>query len=111
MEVKFNIIEVKEINIPERKLKFNAYKTVDRNGKKMDVRFVRDCQNVPTEPCVIVCEDIDCNVDNTRRYPILWVKNVLRQEEIQRKSNIGDYFDIEGEASPEVGVNPDGEAF
>ena len=104
-EVKFNIIEVKDINIPEKNLKFKAYKTVGKNGRKMDVRFVRNCSNVPEEPCTIVCNAEDCNVDTTRLYPILWVKNVLRIEHTERKSNLKDFFEV-GES-----VNPNGEPF
>lgn len=92
MERKFKIISVEDITTSDGK-KFKAYKTVATGGRKMDVRFVRDCKNVPTEKCYIVCNDEDCNVDNTRAYPILWIKNVLRIEPIERKSNVGDYFD------------------
>lgn len=106
MDKKFHIIEVKEVNIPERGLKFNAYKTVGKGGRKMDVRFVRDCANIPKEPCVIVVDENDCNVDTTRRFPILWVKNVKSIEEIQHKSNVDDFFDFD-ESAP----NPDGEPF
>ena len=90
-EVKFKIIEVKEISVDGKK--FNAFKTIANGGKKMDVRFVRTCKNVPTEPCIIVVAEDMCNVDNTRRYPILWVKDVIRIETYERKSNIADYFD------------------
>ena len=58
----------------------------------MDVRFVRDCANIPTEPCVIVCDESQCNVDTTRRYPILWVKNVIRCEPFERKNNLNEFF-------------------
>ena len=91
---KFKIIEVKEISTPDGK-KFNAYKTLASGGRKMDVRFVRNCKNIPTAPCVIVCNDDQCNVDTTRQYPILWVKNVERIEEFERKNNVSHFFDFE----------------
>ena len=100
-ELKFKIIEVKEVSIPERGLKFNAYKTVGKGGRKMDVRFVRGCANVPTEPCTIVVNAEDCNVDTTRQYPVLWVKQVLRIEETVRKNNVADFFDFDDTDSPE----------
>lgn len=96
-ELKFKIIEVKEVSIPERGLKFNAYKTVGKGGRKMDVRFVRGCTNVPTEPCTIVVDAENCNVDVTRQYPVLWVKDVLRIEETVRKSNVSEFFDFDDE--------------
>ena len=100
-ELKFKIIEVKEVSIPERGLKFNAYKTVGKGGRKMDVRFVRGCTNVPTEPCTIVVNAEDCNVDTTRQFPVLWVKQVLRIEETVRKNNVADFFDFDDADSPE----------
>lgn len=94
MERKFKIIEVNEITTKDGK-KFKAYKTIGKGGRKMDVRFVRDCNNVPTEPCVIVVNEENCNVDTTRQYPILWIKTVERIEGFERKNNMSDYFDVE----------------
>ena len=88
----FKIIEVKEINTKDGK-KFNTYKTVAKNGKKLDVRFRKDCKNIPTEPCEILVKVENCNVDSTRQYPILWVTNVEEITPLERKSNIEDYFD------------------
>ena len=93
-ERKFKIIEVSEITTKDGK-KFNAYKTLANGGRKMDVRFVRNCKNIPTEPCVIVCEEDQCNVDATRQYPILWIKDVVRIEVLERKNNVSEYFDSE----------------
>lgn len=95
MDTKIKIIEVKEITTKDGK-KFDAFKTIGKGGRKMDVRFVRTCTNVPTEPCVIVVDEKMCNVDTTRQYPILWVKEVKAIEEFERKSNLSEYFDIEG---------------
>lgn len=94
MERKFKIIKVNDITTKDGK-KFKAYKTIGKDGRKMDVRFVRDCNNVPTEPCVVVVNEENCNVDTTRQYPILWIKSVERIEDFQRKNNMPDYFDAE----------------
>ena len=94
MERKFKIIEVNEITTKDSK-KFKAYKTIGKGGRKMDVRFVHDCNNVPTEPCVVVVNEENCNVDTTRQYPILWIKSVERIEGFERKNNTSDYFDAE----------------
>lgn len=94
MERKFKIIEVNEITTKDGK-KFKAYKTIGKGGRKMDVRFVRDCNNVPAEPCVVVVNEDNCNVDTTRQYPILWIKSVERIEGFERKNNTSDYFDVE----------------
>ena len=92
MECKFKIIEVNEITAKNGN-KFKAYKTIGKGGKKLDVRFVKDCANIPLEPCVIVVDDNDCNVDTTRQYPILWVKNIIRIEDFARKNNVAEFFD------------------
>ena len=95
-EIKFKIIEVKDIetkDVPPRK--FKAYKTVDKTGRKMDVRFTRECSNTPSEPCTIVCDTQDCTVDTRRQFPILWIKNVQRIEPLERKSNVSEFFDDE----------------
>lgn len=94
METKFKIIEVKEITTKDGK-KFKAYKTIGKGGRKLDVRFVQSCSNVPTEPCTIVCNEDDCNVDTTRQYPILWIKDVIRLEAFERKNNLSEFFDTE----------------
>lgn len=92
MEKKFKIIEVNEITTKDGK-KFKAYKTIGKGGRKMDVRFARDCNNVPAVPCVVVVNEDNCNVDTTRQYPILWIKNVERLECFEHKNNTSDYFD------------------
>ena len=91
MEKKFRIIEVNEVTAKNGN-KFSAYKTLANGGRKMDVRFTRNCHNVPVEPCIVVCNEEDCNVDTSRQYPILWVKEVIRIEPYKRKNNIADFF-------------------
>lgn len=90
-EVKFIVAKVEPID--RNGMKFNAYRVVSKGGRLMDCRFVKGCQNVPEKPCVIVCNEDDCNVDTTRMYPILWVKNIIRIEERERTSNVGQFFD------------------
>jgi hypothetical protein len=97
-EVKFKIIEVKEITAKNGN-KFTAYKTVGKGGKKLDVRFTKACKNVPTSTCTIVVKKENANVDTSRIYPILWVKNVERIEENERRNNIDEFF---GEEADEV---------
>lgn len=91
-EKKFKIISVSEITTKDGK-KFNAFKTLTKDGKKMDCRFVRTCTNIPKEPCVIVVASENANVDNTRQYPILWVKDIIRIEPFEKTSNLDEYFD------------------
>lgn len=100
-EVKFKIIEVKEITAKNGN-KFTAFKTVGKGGKKLDVRFVRTAKNVPSEPCTIVVLKENANVDTTRIYPILWIKTVERIEATERKNNLDDFFGDESEEVEEI---------
>lgn len=89
----FKIVEIEERENKTTGRKFNTYKTVNKFGKKMDVRFTKTCTKIPTENCIIVVEDDMCNVDTNRQYPILWVKEIVEIKPYVRTSNVGDYFD------------------
>ena len=85
------IVRVKEVKY--NNTAFLAYQAVDKNGRLIDVKFVKGCKNVPAEPCIIVVRTDNMNVDTRRRYPCLWVKNV---EEIKpvvyNNSSLDEYF-------------------
>ena len=98
MSKEIKIIEVKEINANGKK--FLAYKTIDKNGKKMDVRFTRECLNKPTEACIITVDDNAANVDTNRQYPVLWIKSVLSSRPFERKNNLDEFFDDHSEDLP-----------
>lgn len=93
--VEIKIIEVKEITTKEGR-KFPAFKTVAKNGKKLDVRFTKECRGVPTETCILRVQDENTNVDTTRQYPIVWIKKIEETLPITRKSNASEYFDTDG---------------
>lgn len=85
------IVRVKEVKY--NNTAFLAYQAVDKNGILIDVKFVKGCQNVPTEPCIIVVRTDNMNVDTRRRYPCLWVKNVEQSKPIvHKKSTLDKYF-------------------
>lgn len=89
--IEIKIIEAKEITAKNGN-KFTAYKTVGKGGRKMDVRFTRTCSKTPTEPCTIVVKRENANVDKTRLYPILWVKDIEEIKENVRKDNLDEFF-------------------
>ena len=99
--IEIKIIEAKEITAKNGN-KFTAYKTVGKGGRKMDVRFTRTCKNTPTEPCTIVVERANANVDKTRLYPILWIKDVVEIKENVRKDNLDEFFGDETEYANEI---------
>ena len=99
MKINIKIIEAKEIT-PANGRKFMAFKTVDKNGKKMDVKFTRDCKNVPSECCELIVDASQANVDTNRQYPCLWIKEVLEIKPLERKSNMADFFDTDEDDGP-----------
>lgn len=94
------IYKFKIVRVEDKKSKtgntFRTYKTVTKSGNFMDVKFVKTCQNVPTERCVITVNEDDWNVDDQREFPILWIKNVQAIEPIQASApKKNEYFDPE----------------
>lgn len=94
--MKIKIIEVKEMQSATTKQKFMTYKTVDKNGRKMDLKFRKEVNTKDiTGPCTLVIEDAEnVNVDTTKQYPCVWVRGFDSIEETERKSNVGDFFDV-----------------
>ena len=94
---KIKVIEVNDITANNGN-KFTAYKTVNKDRRKMDLRFTKDCvsncsQFIPKEPCYIFVPSNMANVDQTRQYPVLWVKEVSGIEPFERTSNLDEWFD------------------
>ena len=94
MTKEFKVISVQEVTSNNGN-KFTAYKTIGKNGKKMDIRFTKSCDptKLPTEPCIVVVEEANANVDTSRQYPVLWIKAIEELKPIERKNNIDDFFD------------------
>ena len=98
---KFKIAKVNEIKAHNGST-FNAYKTVDKNGRFMDLKFQKQCHNVPDSPCWIYVTDENFNIDSNRQFPVMWVKDVEKIEPIAPvSSNVSDYFDPEPEPAPQ----------
>lgn len=92
--IKIKIIEVKEMTTKEGR-KFKVYKTVDKNGKKMDLKFRQSVTPLPTEPCVLLINDSkNVNVDTTIQYPCVWVHALDGIEELEKKCNISEFFEV-----------------
>lgn len=67
------------------KNKFYAYKTFQKNGKKIDLRFTQEVTNAPKEKCVIKVDIEKFNVDNNRKYPLIWVKGIEEIKPIEKR--------------------------
>ena len=91
-ERKFKVVSVKEIKSKVSGQKFLAYQTLDQAGNRIDLKFRRAAQNVPTERCWIYVDEDKCNVSTKGEYPVLWVETVNRIEPLGSKSNLDEYF-------------------
>ena len=91
-DLKIRITEVKPITTKDGK-KFTAYKALTKDGRIIDAKFRQECENVPTEPCIIIVSSDKCNVSVNRQYPVLWVQEVKAVEEYVKESNSENYFD------------------
>lgn len=67
--------------------KFTYFKTLDKNGKLVDVRFRQDVTNKPVKTCNIVVLADDVNLDTKREYPCYWVKAIQEIREIEYTKN------------------------
>lgn len=63
---------------------FNSYSTVTKDGKKLSVKFVRTCKDIPEKSCVIYVNEDQCNYANAA-YPTIWVKSIEKIEELPNK--------------------------
>lgn len=92
--MKIKIIEVNEVTTKSGST-FTAFKAVKKDGKKIDCRFTRsvDPKKIPEQPCFINVDDNMANVDTSRQYPILWVKDIISVEPFESRNNLSDFFD------------------
>jgi len=92
-ELKIKVSQVKDCTTKDGR-KFKAYRCVGSNGDTMDLKFTRDCHNVPTERCWILVDSDKVNVSRRGEYPVTWVKDINRVEPLGTgKTNAADYFD------------------
>lgn len=60
---------------------FIGYKTVLKDGKKYDLRFKKDCQNIPTKNCIAYVKKENISIDYRYQYPRVWIANVEMTKE------------------------------
>lgn len=94
--MKIKVIEVKEMQSKDSKQKFMVYKTVDKTGKKMDLKFRKDVDvKQITGPCTLIIEDPEnVNVDTSKQFPVCWVRGFDSIEETQHATNAGYFFEV-----------------
>lgn len=89
--IKIEIV-AKEIHKKDSSETFIAYKGYTKKGW-YDLKFVRDCKNIPTKTGTISVLRENVNVNRTSKFPVIWVKNVEDFEEYKTETKVADYFD------------------
>lgn len=82
-------IEILTKKIETDKSTFTGYKAVQKNGKLIDCKFRRELVNVPdysTSRFFVDVETGDCNIDKTRKFPVLWISKVIEIKESKKSS-------------------------
>jgi len=94
-------VEVREVTVTEngKEKKFNAYKAYESNGRKVDLKFRKEADNIPKENCFIKVSADDMNKNTNKKYPEIWVKNVkeiipltARRHTEEEYKELGDMF-------------------
>lgn len=83
---------VEEKTTADGSRKFNVYKSVTKNGRKIDVKFRKTCKSVPTENSYITVKVDNMNMQKNTEFPILWIN------EIEKSEPMNDGFDKEANA-------------
>lgn len=71
---------------------FLAYKVFTKKGW-VDLKFTKDVKNAPTKNCFIFVDTDKLNINKTGRFPIVWVKEIAKIEEINFTQKVEDYFE------------------
>lgn len=56
--------------------KFKVYKTVTKNGRKIDCKFRKEVTNVPSENSIISVYVNNMNMQKNSEFPVLWVSQI-----------------------------------
>ena len=73
---------------------FVSFKAFTKKGR-MDIKFTKECKNVPTKSCYIYVEETKMNVNRKNKFPVIWVQQVSKIEEFPDRTNkLDDLFDM-----------------
>lgn len=76
--VKEFVLFAEEKQAKETGNKFIAYKTVNKQGRFMTVKFRKEVKNAPEKPGTywVKTSAENVSVDTNRQYPVLWVHSI-----------------------------------
>jgi len=90
-------IERREVTIERdsKETKFDAYKLIEPNGKKVDLKLVKDFEGPkPKEDCIIVVhvKDFDLVGTDRQKYPCYWVRKITEILPLQKVDKSDDDY-------------------
>ena len=68
--------------------KFNAYRTVTKNGRKITCKFRKEVKDVPTEDALVTVKVDNMNMQKNSEYPCLWVSAIESWEPMKNGVNV-----------------------
>lgn len=71
------IVKKVEFEKDGKKTSFLAYTTFDKYKNKLTLKFTQAVKNTPTENCFIVVSRDKMNISNKKKYPVLWVREIM----------------------------------
>lgn len=87
-------IRVKKIDFVDKEgndAPFNVYKCYTEKGW-FDLKFRKECQNLPTKSCILYVEQKNININFNGRFPVVWISEIHHSEEYSSNLNVDEYF-------------------
>ena len=78
METRRFLIKTTEKTTTDGSKKFYTYKTFSKNGRAVEVKFTQESGFNSKTDCVIECKTVNCDLNTSGMYPVLWVRAVER---------------------------------
>ena len=72
--MKIRIVSVEEISTEGRK--FKVYKCLNGKGYVTTLKFRKEVNNTPCEPCMIEVNPENVSIDTRKQYPVVWVAKI-----------------------------------
>ena len=78
---------------------FNTYKTFSKNGRAVEVKFRKECKNIPEKDCFVICNEDDMNLNVSGEFPVMWIRSIVDTEDLETASaeanrkRLADFFD------------------
>lgn len=97
------LLDVGRYTNKDKGLDFPTYTAyIGKKQKKIQVAFRRDVKDLPTEMCYLTVEAKNMSIDNSKRYPRLWIHAIKEIEtyEAGNQDSVNKFFGEADEVLP-----------